>query len=115
MTDHQPPKLHRPVYWVWTAPEGTPTDADPDELTATRVTITAGDQLRAELEGKRHSLDAQTHPMHLSVLWIWAAMVRMGATDTKWPVFRETVATYQPEDDAQPDGAAVTPTEASTA
>lgn len=50
------------------------------------VAIGSGDQLRAELEQQRLNLPAKA-AMHLTTLWIWAALVRMGLEDRKAAAF----------------------------
>lgn len=70
------------------------------------VTVRVGDQLRAELEGKRMGIaEVVRSPIHLQVLIAWAAMVREGNYSGKFAQFREDCCdTYDHEDDAGPDG-----------
>jgi hypothetical protein len=54
-----------------------------------RVRVMLGDQLRAELEAKKLML-TESHYMHTTALWAWAAMVREGNFAGKFREFQET-------------------------
>jgi hypothetical protein len=61
----------------------------PDPIYVGVVTITHGDQLRAELEGKRHGLESMKDaPLHYTTIWVWAAMVRTGDYADKFGAFK---------------------------
>jgi hypothetical protein len=111
-----PPTLSRPTYHVWIAPADTDHDTLPEsELVYRLVRVSAGDQLRAELEAKRlHLGSAKDSPMHLTVLWLWAALVRTGGFDGTFAAFRDRCVAFDPDKDEDNDEAAVTPTGAST-
>lgn len=109
-----PPKLSRPAYHVWLAPEGAELDpnATDDDLADIAqyhyVIVNHADQLRAELEGKRHGIvKAQDSPMHLTSLWLWASLVRTGKYDGKFAEFKDACVAYDP--DKEPDAADVAP------
>jgi hypothetical protein len=116
-----PPKLTRPKYHVWLDPRPDLTADSPElddtELEYHHVVVNAGDQLRAELEAKRNALGSpKDSPMHLTVLWLWAALVRTKRYDGKFQAFKLACISFDPDkpadaDDTQDD---VTPTEAST-
>lgn len=73
------PNLKRPAFHVLLLPEdadpATATDEDADQL---HVVIHAADQLRGELEASKLGLRAggKDAPMHVTMLWLWAALVR---------------------------------------
>lgn len=114
-----PPKLTRPAYHVWMDPR---TDITPDspelddsELEYQYVVVNHGDQLRAELEAKRHGLGKpQDTPMHLTSLWLWAALVRTHRYDGKFAEFKLACVSYDPDKEADPADVEPDPTEAST-
>lgn len=119
-----PPSIKRPAYHVWVAPEGVdPDTATDDQLDYHHVVIHSADQLRAELEAKRHGIDQRANPMHVTVLWLWAAMVRTGDYADKFAAFKTACVSYDPDtdrpgphtkDDADPDELDAFPTGAST-
>lgn len=110
------PKLTRPTYHVWIAPEGVdPDTAADDQLEYHHVVINHSDQLRAELEARRLQLGSpKDSPMHLTSLWLWASLVRTGGYADKFQAFKTACVAYDPdrveEDNADP----VVPTAAST-
>ena len=127
MTADTAPKLTRPKFHVWLDPRPDLTPDSPEldesELVYHHVVVNAGDQLRAELESKRHQLGSPKEtPMHLTVLWLWAALVRTKRYDGKFAQFKSACITFdadkpkdddgQGEDGGDPDE--VVPTEAST-
>lgn len=99
------PKLNRPAYWVWVVPAADQDTTDLDAHQPELVVINAGDQLRAELEAKRHSIGSgKDNPMHLTTLWLWAAMVRTGAYAENYPRFKaDLIAWDAPKDDDAED------------
>lgn len=121
-----PPTLKRPAYHVWIAPDG----ADPDtvlddQLQIQHVVVNHGDQLRAELEAGKLGLPkaGTATPMHLTALWIWAALVRTERFTGKFQDFKRRCIAYEPDrdrdephtdDDADADDLDAHPTEAST-
>lgn len=110
-----PPKLSRPTYWAWLA---DPDDREGDP-TPHLVIVNAGDQLRAELEAKRHNVGSgKDNPMHLSALWLWAALVRTERYGDKFAAFKDDLVAWDAvEDDdqaAELGGGTVTPTAASS-
>lgn len=121
-----PPTLKRPAYFVWMTPDGADPDAvEDDDLELEHVVVNHGDQLRAELEANKLGLaKAGTGtPMHLTALWIWAALVRTGRFDEKFQEFKVRCISYEPDrdrdqphtdDDADADDLDARPTEAST-
>jgi hypothetical protein len=126
-----PPTLKRPAYHVWMVPDGADPDAvQDDELELHHVVVNHGDQLRAELEANKLGLaKAGTGtPMHLTALWIWAALVRTGRFDGKFQDqapngFKARCIGYEPDrdrdqphddPDADQDDLDARPTEAST-
>lgn len=76
------------------------------------VTLRMGDQLRAELEGKRMGLaEPHKNPMHLQALFAWASMNREGHFAGKFADFREACAYVQDDDEGNEDaGTPVDPT-----
>lgn len=121
-----PPTLKRPAFYAWITPDGVdPDTVDDDDLQLMHVIVNHSDQLRAELEAGKQGLakGGTTTPMHLTALWIWAALVRTGRFDGKFQDFKTRCVAYDPDKDRdQPhteDGADVDdldahPTEAST-
>lgn len=102
-----PPKLHRPAFHVWMLPEEDPTYH--------HVTINHADQLRAELESKSQGLGKpQDTPMHLTALWLWAALVRTGRYEQNFATFKTECLAYDPDREADDDDTGPDPTEAST-
>jgi hypothetical protein len=92
------PHLKRPAYHVWLAPEGIdPDTAADDELAHHHVVVHHADQLRAELEAAKLKLDARKHPMHVSSLWLWAALVRTGRYDRPYAEFKRDLVAYDPD------------------
>lgn len=80
-----------------------------------RVRIMLGDQLRAELEGKKLSLTAE-HYMHTTALWAWAAMLREGHYDGPFQEFKTRcleAATEKGDDEGELPDADPTPQAAS--
>lgn len=71
-----------------------PTDDDPEATTEHRVRVLNGDQLRAELEAPKHRLTLQDQPMHMTTMWIWAAMVRTGEVVDDFRTFKPRVLAY---------------------
>lgn len=116
MTEERP-KLTRPSYHVWTAPTGTdPNTVEDDQLEYHRVVVNGTDQLRAELEARRLGLpEGSKAPMHLTALWLWAAMTRTQATAQPFPEWKHRLVNFDPtdRDDPRPDQV-VDPTAAST-
>lgn len=120
-----PPIIKRPAFHVWLAPSGVdPDTATDDELEYHHVVVHSADQLRAELEGRKHGItDARSAPMHVTVLWLWAALVRTGQYDDRFQAFKSVCVSYdsdrdrdEPHDDpeAEADEHDPHPTEAST-
>jgi hypothetical protein len=121
-----PPTLKRPAYHVWVVPDGAdPDTVEDDALELHHVIVNHGDQLRAELEANKLGLAkaGTATPMHLTALWIWAALVRTGRFDDKFQAFKSRCIAYDPDrdrdqphtdDDADPDDLDARPTEAST-
>lgn len=121
-----PPKMKRLAYHAWLAPEGhegDPLELPEDQLEYHYVLIGNGDQLRAELEANQLRLKARENPMHLTNLWLWAALVRMGVVDLKFQAFKARLVSYDPDTsrdqphtdpDADLDGLDPDPTEASS-
>lgn len=66
------------------------------------VPIILSDQLRGELEGKRHGID-NTYPMHLSALWAWAAMLREGHYAGTFAEFKDACLDYNKVDTGESD------------
>lgn len=94
------PQLKRPAYHVWVAPEGVdPDTATDDELDYHHVVVHHADQLRAELEASKLKLDARRFPMHLSSLWLWAAMVRLGTFTDGYREFKAAMVSYDTDRD----------------
>lgn len=122
--DNAAPKLTRPKFHVWLDPRPDLTPDSPElddtELEYHHVVINSSDQLRAELEAKRHGLGKpQDNPMHLTVLWLWAALVRTKRYGDKFAAFKLACVAYDPDKPADAEGQddggdEVTPTEAST-
>ena len=110
-----PPKLTRPAFHVWLLPENVDEDQADAQAVYHHVIVNHADQLRAELQARQEGLTKpQDTPMHLTSLWLWAAMVRTGAYSDKFRAFKDACIAYdrddQPDDpDTEPD-----PTEAST-
>lgn len=101
------PKMNRPQFHVWMNPADPETVPDPIYVGV--VTVTHGDQLRAELEGKRHGLESMKEaPLHYTTIWVWAALVRTGLYDDKFGAFKSGhLAELQPvkregDDDLDP-------------
>lgn len=76
-----------------------------------QVVIASGDQLRAELAQNQLKLPPKA-AMHLTVLWIWAAMVRTGLDTRKAGEFIADPPEWEPlKDEAgEPILTAVDPT-----
>lgn len=75
-----------------------------DETREVTVTVTLGDQLRAERQGRKHGVtDAKGMPFHVTALWCWASMSRTGDTSLSFPDFVETVVTVSDPDEADLD------------
>lgn len=98
-----PPKMKRLAFHVWLTPADytgeDPGMLDESELVYHHVAITNGDQLRAELEAGKLKLDQRSNPMHLTTLWLWAALVRMDAVDVKFQEFKHRCVSYDPDRD----------------
>lgn len=114
-----PPKLTRPAYHVWLDPRPDLTadspELDDSELVYQYVVVNHADQLRAELEAKRHGLGKpQDTPMHLTSLWLWAALVRTKRYDGKFAAFKLACVAYDPDKEANPDDVEPDPMAAST-
>lgn len=98
-TTAPPTAIKRPAFWVLLAPDG----ADPDTVTdaecdTVHVVVNSQDQLRAELEAGQLGLrKVNDTPFHLTVLWLWAAMVRTKQVDCKWPEFKRRCLHYEPD------------------
>lgn len=111
MTDT--PTLSRPQFHVWMNTRASADDQPEPEYVGV-VTITHGDQLRAELEGPRHGLHSMKDaPMHYTTLWVWAAMVRSGTYAGKFGQFKaDDLADLSPvkDDQVQEDGDDADPT-----
>lgn len=101
MTEHKPMTIKRPAFYVLLAPEGT----DPDTVTdadceTVHVVVHSQDQLRAELEAGQLGLrNVKDQPFHLTVLWLWASMVRTGAVTCKWQEFKRRMLAYEADKD----------------
>lgn len=94
--------LTRPKLEVWLdLPDDAPDDTPPDHV----VTISSGDQLRAELEAKRLGLPSLSEaPLNSTALWLWAAMARQGLTQLKAGEFMANLPEFEPV--KRPDGTA---------
>lgn len=93
-------KMKRLAFHVWLAPEGVDPDTeDPDELDYHHVVIHNADQLRGELEAGRLKMDPRKAPMHLSTLWLWAALVRTERYHDKFQEFRQVCVSYEPDNE----------------
>ncbi len=126
MTESNAPSIKRPAFWVLLAPIDTdPATIEDDDADTLHVIITAGDQLRAELEAGQLGLrEAGRHtPFHLTALWLWAALVRTGDVTYKFPEFKQRLLAYEPDrtrpephtrEDAELDELDAHPTAAST-
>lgn len=95
--------LKRPRYRVWLNIEGRDltTDLPPDHL----VTVTHGDQLRAELEAsKLHLPEMSKAPMTYTTLWVWCALARQGLTTANYMKFQnqELAELEKDEDGLEP-------------
>lgn len=76
------------------------------------VTLRMGDQLRAELEGKRQGLaEPHKNPLHLQALFAWAAMVREGHFTGKFGEFKTACAFTEDESEDEDAGTPVDPTD----
>lgn len=101
------PKMKRLAYHVWLAPAELPdgvTDAlelPDDALEYHHVLVGNGDQLRAELEANQLRIKPVDNPMHLTNLWLWAALVRTGVVDSKFRDFKASgrLVNYDPDRD----------------
>lgn len=83
MTRTSPPPLKPERFHVYLSdPDGDP-EAEPEAHT---VTVIWADQLRGELEGAKRGISSK-RPMHLATLWVWAALVRTGATTDRYDTF----------------------------
>lgn len=99
MSDNTP-TIKRPAFWVLLAPPDTdPATITDDDAATVHVLVTAGDQLRAELEAGQLGLrEAGRHtPFHLTALWLWAALVRTGEVSYKFPEFKQRLLAYEPD------------------
>src|SRR5690348_13018629 len=54
------------------------TPETPDDPVEHRIEITPGDQFRAEFEGSKYGLQPKDHPVQVTALWAWCALVRLG-------------------------------------
>lgn len=96
-----PPKMKRLAFHTWLVPADYQGDnpmmlAD-DELEYHHVLISNGDQLRAELEAGKLRIKQQDNPMHLTNLWLWAALVRMKVVDVPFQAFKQRLVSYDPD------------------
>lgn len=80
---------------------------NPDQLVEHRVEIKGGDQMRAELEGRKLNLDHRA-AIHQSYLWAWASLVRQDLYDRPFAEFRNVVVAVKPDTDS--DDETVDPT-----
>lgn len=53
------------------------------------VELRLADQLRAELEGKAHGIQAVQNPIHLQSLFAWACLVRLELFKGRFAAFRD--------------------------
>lgn len=121
-----PPKLKRPAYHVWIAPDGADPDTVPeDQLEVHHVVVHHADQLRGELEAAKQGLPkgGTATPMHLTALWLWANLIRTKRYEGTFREFKVACVAYDPDkgrdephtdDDADTDDLDAHPTEAST-
>lgn len=66
--------------------------ADLSDTTTLVVTTVLVDQMRAEREARRlGGINGKTDPVTITALWCWAACVRLGHTELKFPEWTETV------------------------
>lgn len=65
------------------------------------VPVILGDQLRAELEGRKMGVDLKMG-IHTTALWAWAAMTRLGLYEGKFREFGEACLTAQNADEDEP-------------
>lgn len=93
--------IKRPAFYVLLAPADTdPDTVTDDECDQLHVVVNSQDQLRAELEAGQLGLrKVQDTPFHLTVLWLWAAMVRTKQVECKWPEFKRRCVHYAPDKD----------------
>lgn len=98
MAPTAPVKIKRPAFHVWLDPRDDLTkdspELDDDELVYHHVVVNNGDQLRAELEAGQHKIKPREQPMHLTTMWVWAAMVRTGDYEGRWPAFKLACIAY---------------------
>lgn len=95
-----PVNLKRPAFHVLMAPEGVDPDTAADEQLETHhVVVHAADQLRAELEAGKLGIASggKDRPMAITMLWLWAAMVRTGAYTGKWATFKTSCVAFNPD------------------
>lgn len=103
--------LVRPVYELWFHVEGRELHdgLEPDHT----VTITHGDQLRAELEMSKRNMPGLTEvPMNAATVWAWAACARLHLTEAAYPEFSTEVLAEMQK--AQPEVVPVDPPEAAS-
>lgn len=83
-------------------------DDAPEGYVEHRVEIRGGDQLRAELEGKKIGVSLNDS-MHQTYLWAWASLVRNKLVDLPFLTFRDVV--IRVDSDKTPDPETVDPTQ----
>jgi hypothetical protein len=81
--------LYRPTYDV---------EYDPSQPTV-RVSISSGDMMRAELEAAKLKLPERA-PFHVTALWLWSALVRLGTEQRRAAEFIADPPEWQPVKDA---------------
>lgn len=96
--------IKRPAYNVLLAPPDTdPATVSDDDALELHVVIHAADQLTAERELMKLGMKGggRDQPMHVTALWVWAALVRAGEVTYKWPEFKQRLLAFD-EDKARP-------------
>lgn len=94
--------LKRPAYRVLLVPEDAdPTTVTDEDCTEVRVVVHAADQLKAELEAGKLGLKAggKDAPLHVTMLWLWASMVRTDDFRGAFREFRARCLAYDPDRD----------------
>lgn len=77
---------------------------DLENTTTLTVTTVLVDQMRAEREARRlGGISGKTDPVTLTALWCWAACVRLGHTDAKFPDWSERVVGIGDPDESDVD------------
>lgn len=75
-------------------------ETGPDATIEHRVEVRAADHLRGEMEGKRIPRLEGKEPMHLTYLWVWAALVREGKFSGSFGDLMKVLVLAKPDQDA---------------